>query len=179
MRLPPSRPANRPFRQAPQRDVDRHCILRHKKCCLLYTSPARVEQHKVTSYSARHARIYKARGKASDYTCHTCPNRAREWAQLHDRDGEDPDDYVPLCKPCHIEYDDGAYWTDRTMTAAQRKVLSIAHTGLKQTERTRRRRSEALKGKPWSPARRAAYDTRTALVSMQNQAVWGSITLCS
>ena len=30
---------------------------------------------------------------------------AKEWAQIHDRTGDDPSDYMPLCKRCHMAYD--------------------------------------------------------------------------
>ena len=57
-------------------------------------------------YSARHKRVVRARGPARMQTCVRCPAQARDWAQLHTEDGEDPwADYAPLCRRCHIAYD--------------------------------------------------------------------------
>lgn len=35
-----------------------------------------------------------------------CGGAAREWAQIHGTDGENPmEDYMPLCRRCHFRYD--------------------------------------------------------------------------
>lgn len=62
------------------------------------------------SYDYRHDLVENARGKAKTYKCVVCAvngadRQAREWSQLHDRSGDDPFDYWPLCKRCHVEYD--------------------------------------------------------------------------
>jgi len=31
--------------------------------------------------------------------------RAYDWARLRDRDGKDVMDYIPLCRRCHVYYD--------------------------------------------------------------------------
>jgi hypothetical protein len=73
-------------------------------------------------------RVKRWRGSAREQTCHfECGRQAEEWAYIHDSEAEvtevrtqisrgksttfvsrySPiiDDYMPLCKPCHQEYD--------------------------------------------------------------------------
>lgn len=57
------------------------------------------------NYFTLHWRVRVARGPASGYTCEHCEAQAHDWAQLHERDGQDPLDYMPLCRKCHIAYD--------------------------------------------------------------------------
>jgi hypothetical protein len=62
------------------------------------------------SYDYKHDLLDAARGKARAQKCAHCANRgidrrALEWAQLHDKTGDDPADYIPLCKRCHQAYD--------------------------------------------------------------------------
>lgn len=57
------------------------------------------------TYSGRHARVYRERGKASQYACVECAEAAAEWAQIHGTDGLDPSDYKVLCVLCHRAYD--------------------------------------------------------------------------
>lgn len=61
-------------------------------------------------YTARHWRVQDRRGPARLLKCVHCAERgtdkqARDWACLHDRDGGDPQDYIPLCRKCHHAYD--------------------------------------------------------------------------
>jgi hypothetical protein len=76
-------------------------------------------------YGAAHERVYRLHGKASDWPCSArCGRQAEEWAYCHDAENElyelvknphgnyievpyspNPDDYVPLCKPCHVDFD--------------------------------------------------------------------------
>lgn len=54
----------------------------------------------------RHDRIRSERGRADEYECYGCDERAaRDWAQLYGSDELDPDSYIPLCRGCHIVYD--------------------------------------------------------------------------
>jgi hypothetical protein len=62
-----------------------------------------------SDYDRRHNRVRRVRGKASAHPCAgACggANQAVGWATMHDRDGEDPEDYLPLCGRCHHDYDD-------------------------------------------------------------------------
>jgi hypothetical protein len=63
-----------------------------------------------TVYATRHWRVADRRGPAKLLKCAHCAGRgtdkqARDWARLHDRDGVDPQDYIPLCRKCHNAYD--------------------------------------------------------------------------
>jgi hypothetical protein len=75
-------------------------------------------------YHTTHTR--RLNGKASDHTCSFCGEPARDWAFNHDTPPEfvrtDPktghpghpfssrgeQDYLPLCRRCHLRYDRGA-----------------------------------------------------------------------
>jgi NAD-dependent SIR2 family protein deacetylase len=58
------------------------------------------------SYRARHERVYSARGKAKDYTCLHCTIKiASDWALVHEKNGLHVNDYIPLCRRCHMVYD--------------------------------------------------------------------------
>lgn len=62
------------------------------------------------AYDYKHDLIVPVRGKAKDHKCAECANKgvdrqAREWSQLHDKTGDSPWDYRPLCKRCHQAYD--------------------------------------------------------------------------
>lgn len=81
------------------------------------------EQH---DYFARHWRLRRDRGKASSYRCEHCKTeQARDWAQIHGTDGEDPlGDYVPLCRKCHIAYDGSGHHVPHTDEAKQKMSRS-------------------------------------------------------
>lgn len=54
-----------------------------------------------------HQRVERRRGKAREYQCVRCPERALDWAQVHDTDGQDPwGHFMPLCRKCHRHYDE-------------------------------------------------------------------------
>lgn len=71
------------------------------------------------SYKAAHVKLYRRRGKAGNYNCVKCGLAARDWALRHQDKGIqlewDPyahmnfsmntDDYDPMCKSCHRDYD--------------------------------------------------------------------------
>lgn len=68
-----------------------------------------------TAYGLIHSRNRKTRGDAKLLKCVHCAERgidkrARDWAKLRDRDGKDVMDYIPLCRKCHVAFDqpDGA-----------------------------------------------------------------------
>lgn len=56
-------------------------------------------------YANRHHRVKKRRGPATDHLCEHCGGPAAHWATIHGRDGTKPDDFIPLCVPCHHKYD--------------------------------------------------------------------------
>lgn len=71
------------------------------------------------TYGGAHLRIERARGKASSHPCAFCGKPAEQWALSHDLppdrfEGRDesrlaysvnPNRYIPLCRPEHLEYD--------------------------------------------------------------------------
>lgn len=57
------------------------------------------------AYQTRHRRLKKARGRAKEYGCISCPKQAFDWAQKHGTDGESPEDYDPMCRSCHLKRD--------------------------------------------------------------------------
>jgi hypothetical protein len=58
------------------------------------------------NYSAKHKRVSRTRGAARNYPCaDECGRQAMDWALIHGRDGRDPDSYRPLCRSCHMVYD--------------------------------------------------------------------------
>src|SRR5262249_32001674 len=40
-----------------------------------------------------------------DHQCVDCRGPARDWSLIHGRDGNDPADFEPRCRKCHIAYD--------------------------------------------------------------------------
>lgn len=56
-------------------------------------------------YLGAHGRVYRTRGPAIDQICAFCGEQAKEWAHIHDTEPSDPNNYQPLCKPCHGRYD--------------------------------------------------------------------------
>ena len=75
-----------------------------------------------TTYGAVHLRVGKARGKAATHACVHCDAQADEWAYDHKDPAEitgptsrgivttyspDPDHYLPLCRSCHVRFDNG------------------------------------------------------------------------
>lgn len=61
-------------------------------------------------YGIMHQRNVRARGRAKFQKCAHCAERgidkqAYDWARLRDRDGKDVQDYIPLCRRCHVYYD--------------------------------------------------------------------------
>lgn len=63
------------------------------------------------SYTARHSRVYRARGRANTHGCVRCAEvgnttPAHDWAMMHGTDGLDVEaDWMPLCRRCHQAYD--------------------------------------------------------------------------
>lgn len=56
-------------------------------------------------YDANHTRLKRARGSARRHRCVQCSGQASDWAWIHDADPADPQSYRPMCRACHIAYD--------------------------------------------------------------------------
>ncbi len=83
------------------------------------------------TYGARHFRVRKLRGSASEYPCELCSNHAKHWAQTHGTDGTDPHEhYRPMCVRCHVAYD------------GNQEKAAAANRGREYTPEQRERRSE-------------------------------------
>ena len=69
-------------------------------------------------YVTAHDRTRRVRSKATEYLCISCQGQADEWAYNHDSPdhnaitddmgrvySNDPNFYMPMCRPCHRTYD--------------------------------------------------------------------------
>lgn len=83
-------------------------------------------------YWGRHWQVHRWRGRAKHNNCASCAEdgirkRARDWAQIHGTDGEDPwADYLTLCRACHIRYDKSGHrrpHSDRARAKMSEKCL--------------------------------------------------------
>jgi hypothetical protein len=59
-------------------------------------------------YHVNHKNVRDARGPAWQLRCEHCDGQAEEWATIKGTAGEDPADFISLCKHCHALYDDFA-----------------------------------------------------------------------
>lgn len=90
----------------------------------------------MTAYATRHWRVRERRGPAKLLKCVRCAEngtdkQASDWACLHGRDGEDPQDYIPLCRKCHIAYDGSGHRTphsEETKALLGEKNRGYVHT---------------------------------------------------
>ena len=72
-------------------------------------------------YIARHDRVRRARGKATEYRCVRCSAQAVNWAWIHGEDPADLDSYMPMCRACHMKYDLGPERYPERTTPVRRK----------------------------------------------------------
>lgn len=56
-------------------------------------------------YSSMHDWVRRKKGKASNYKCAYCEKQARDWANIDHKVSRDLEDYMPLCRKCHIKFD--------------------------------------------------------------------------
>jgi hypothetical protein len=90
----------------------------------------------MTAYPTRHWRVRERRGPAKLLKCAHCADngtdkQAFDWACLHGRDGEDPADYIPLCRKCHIAYDGSGHHqphSEETKALLGEKNRGYVHT---------------------------------------------------
>lgn len=116
----------------------------------------------LTPYWSKHWHIRKAKGSASQYQCSNCDAQARDWAQIHDTDGTNPQtDFMPMCRKCHIAYDGHAHtqWETKKLRGykqgeAQRTASSERQKKY-QASKTPEERSEMIK-RGWETRRKNA-----------------------
>lgn len=100
------------------------------------------------SYYVNHRRVRAELGPAWEYECAHCSSRAMDWATIHERSGESPDDFMPLCKSCHNVYDglsanfphvEGESHPQAKLTEASvREIRTAAASGIRQNALARR-----------------------------------------
>lgn len=73
-------------------------------------------------YNRKHYMVVRARGKASMHTCE-CGEPAKEWAHLHDTDGDLPSHYEAMCRKCHQRYDDR--WNDEERARVSESMKKV------------------------------------------------------
>lgn len=76
---------------------------------------------------AAHTRVTQVRGAARTHDCFFHAERgdqvpALDWAMIHETEGLEVTDYIPLCRSCHLRYDEDARSPQRS--AAGRKSLA-------------------------------------------------------
>ena len=77
------------------------------------------------TYKGAHSRLFYVRGKASQHQCIDCSKQALDWSHIHGTDPDNPDNYEPRCRSCHLTYDHiGAGRTDRVGELNGRAKLS-------------------------------------------------------
>jgi len=57
------------------------------------------------AYSSIHDWIRAKKGNANEYKCLHCDKQAKDWANVDHLCSRNLEDYLPLCRKCHIEYD--------------------------------------------------------------------------
>ena len=91
------------------------------------------------TYRGKHKRIARVRGKADCCIVYLCSTGCSwfEWANISHRH-LDVGDYMPMCRTHHEQYDG--------VSDEARTKMSESRTGLKHTDETRAKMSEALLG---------------------------------
>jgi NUMOD3 motif len=139
------------------------------------------------AYRARHDRVKSARGPASAQPCAHCASRgtakaAHDWATIHGTDGADPwNDYIPLCKKCHIGYDGYGHHTphsEETKALLSEKNRGYVHTPeavekIRATSTGRRHTAESIA--KMSADRKAAAEARGPMPAEQREQISESL----
>jgi hypothetical protein len=112
------------------------------------------------SLSAQRKRVIKVLGPAKQYQCEHCDSKpASDWAHIHGKSGNDiQEDFLALCRECHMRYDKEA------RIESERKLAAHRRTGAVLSDDTKQQISDSLKehhaSHPWSDERRAAAAER-------------------
>lgn len=94
-------------------------------------------------YQADHKRVRLVRGdvRLRDCIADGCDDSARDWAWIHGKDPSDPENYRPMCRVHHQEYDRAEWLVEE-----------------RKKERERIESGRSFKG--WTPERREAQRQR-------------------
>lgn len=89
------------------------------------------------TYHSAHSRVRRLRGRASEHSCANCGSTAADWAYDHEDEFEkvgtsrtgrtvatvrystDPNHYIPMCKSCHISFDNADRKSRKAAKAAE------------------------------------------------------------
>jgi transposase-like protein len=119
-------------------------------------------------YSRNHRRVRKNKGKAKEQSCVDCNCPAFDWSQRKETDGSSDEHFEPRCRHCHLSYDFTSERAHALQQARQKSGYSEETRAKMRDSRSRQvqtpekiaKQSAALKGKPWSQARRDAQNAR-------------------
>jgi hypothetical protein len=77
-------------------------------------------------YQRNHVRVKRQWGKASDWQCILCFDRAHDWAHLWRThpDPYNPDGYVPMCRQDHVDYDNVAERVRAEVRSPRRRAMA-------------------------------------------------------
>lgn len=90
------------------------------------------------SYWGVHETLKRRYGKAREHGCWLCPNQASDWAYLRSAAeplwdeargrwySNDPEDYAPLCRGCHLKLD----WDTRHITLWPPQAVELHRQGV-------------------------------------------------
>ncbi len=108
-----------------------------------------------TPYKNLHRRISELLGTAT--ICSSCFRNSREtrieWANISGEYKEEIDDWLPLCRTCHMKYDDvnNKVWDTRRKRYGKNGHKETANwKGWKQSKESRKKMSESRKGKKFT-----------------------------
>jgi len=144
----------------PRRYYDRPSMYEKRKYCSRKCAGADIGKSLVRqtdNYWTLHWRVRVARGPAKNYHCTECGQQAYDWAMLRDTDGQNVNDYTPLCRKCHIAYDGTV--EKKKITRSKRSYEWSAEKRAKHSE-TLKRVHATIPSEERSEARRRSWETR-------------------
>lgn len=109
-------------------------------------------------YQRNHKRVRKVRGQARDQGCIRCDKDGRDWAHRHGTDPSQPDNYDPMCRLCHQDYDRPEWLKEERRLKREKTEAEPAFRGWTPERREAQRKRMLEK---WAdPAKRAAQAER-------------------
>lgn len=84
----------------------------------------RQETGQPLGYFGGHRRVRRARGPVKYQLCDTCGKQALHWAHIHNTSYDDPENYRPMCQPCHWVYDGTGKKSKKALTHEQLSAAS-------------------------------------------------------
>lgn len=90
-------------------------------------------------YWGVHSWLKRVMPKASTKKCYHCDSPARDWANVSKKYLLDITDYIPLCRSCHMIFD------EHKISPETAKKISMRRMGHKHSDATKKKISEAKK----------------------------------